>query len=644
MDVVVKIADRDALAVWTLPYVTSWRLSPDMLTKRLVDPTYDNTFPTAFNLNAHGIPSSLPPAQWYEINNLIIKIEQDLENKNLPEYDDRNEWITRSIKEFWRYELSYVWLDEFEKWYERFIHWSYVSEKDENTELVLNPMLPIEHAVHFENTELRKLKAKVPLDKLGKEFNELQDAWIIANGPPTVSLWEFIDRLLVESTGNNAPLPIFYSLVEVYGLVVYDKVIDGQVVLPHELLGALRKREQQADKSFDDDSFQFWETLAKESKYSISRDDVAKAYECAGKSKFPWLSWHDGLVSLNVEEHTNAAISGGFGLPAQPEDYQDAFKQDAWSWQEALCWLKGRLPDGCRLHQLPKYYSDEINLIQRAIKADPPRLTNDSSSPKQWINWAREKGWLIPPLISQCLFVDDLDETVTPKSIANHTGNDGGSLFEIENNDSIELILNGEPINWKYWASRLNFTHVEASRLAYCINPLRWKGNECAQGILKENVRSEIEQLEAWLGERSQFWTLKDLFAALGEDFAPLGMKHAVSGGAEPQTEAAGGNGAGCKATTGPTSTAKPRRKRKPVQKNTTEGLLLVDELLTFYKIAYLDELKGIKAWGLITSGAFSSDSIKLVSDSKKSITLANGEKIDKSDFLEKYRKRFSPE
>ena len=136
MYVVVKIADRDALAVWTLPYVTSWRLSPDMLVTRLVDPTYDYTFPTAFNLDTHGNPSSLPPAQWYEINKLIIKIEQDLNDKNLPEYDDRNEWITRAIKEFWRDEPCYVWRDEFEKWYERFIHWSYVSEKDENTLVV----------------------------------------------------------------------------------------------------------------------------------------------------------------------------------------------------------------------------------------------------------------------------------------------------------------------------------------------------------------------------------------------------------------------------------------------------------------------------------------------------------------------------
>jgi hypothetical protein len=38
MRVVVEITGREALALWTLPYVTSWQLSPDMLLKRLADP------------------------------------------------------------------------------------------------------------------------------------------------------------------------------------------------------------------------------------------------------------------------------------------------------------------------------------------------------------------------------------------------------------------------------------------------------------------------------------------------------------------------------------------------------------------------------------------------------------------------------
>ena len=42
MDVVVKIEGRDALPVWTIPYVTAWDISPDMLLKRLAHPGYNH--------------------------------------------------------------------------------------------------------------------------------------------------------------------------------------------------------------------------------------------------------------------------------------------------------------------------------------------------------------------------------------------------------------------------------------------------------------------------------------------------------------------------------------------------------------------------------------------------------------------------
>lgn len=89
---------------------------------------------------------------------------------------------------------------------------------------------------------------------------------------------------------------------------------------------------------------------------------------------------------------------------------------------------------------------------------------------------------------------------------------------------------------------------------------------------------------------------------------------------------------------------AKKRKKLIPLQRETNEGLLLIYELLEFFKIEYLDELKGIKAWRIIVDGEFKSESIKSVSETKKSINLNDGEKLDKSDFLEKYRKRFKYE
>ena len=78
MNVVVKIKGREALSVWTLPYVTSWRLSPDMLLERLAgDAMYvGEKFPIAFNLAGFETPTSIIPAQWHELSNLIVKLEK----------------------------------------------------------------------------------------------------------------------------------------------------------------------------------------------------------------------------------------------------------------------------------------------------------------------------------------------------------------------------------------------------------------------------------------------------------------------------------------------------------------------------------------------------------------------------------------
>ena len=148
MNVVLNICGREVLAVWTLPYVTSWRLSPDMLLDRLMgDPTYSTEqFPRAFNLASNHSPASLPPAQWYELHDLIDKLDRDLRELNLPEFEDRKRWKTKAIEEFWESEAAYVWLDEFEQWYERFIRYNWAKEENENTELCFNPTLPKTHA------------------------------------------------------------------------------------------------------------------------------------------------------------------------------------------------------------------------------------------------------------------------------------------------------------------------------------------------------------------------------------------------------------------------------------------------------------------------------------------------------------------
>lgn len=83
----------------------------------------------------------------------------------------------------------------------------------------------------------------------------------------------------------------------------------------------------------------------------------------------------------------------GSGIAAKPEDYAHALRQDAWKAWEALSWLNGLnamyFREGQKAGLLDKH-----DLIQRAIKAG--RLTPEGSSPRQWIEWAREKGWSIP--------------------------------------------------------------------------------------------------------------------------------------------------------------------------------------------------------------------------------------------------------
>jgi hypothetical protein len=151
MNVVVEIQVREALPVWTIPQVTGWALSPDMLLARLIKPDYapGNRFPIAFNLGKQGQAVPIDPAQWVNIDNLISKLGNDLKASNLPSYDRCKAWKDRTIKVFWDDEPGYVWLDEFLVWYERFITSEYVSGKAVHPSPYLSPSLPKEHAEYF---------------------------------------------------------------------------------------------------------------------------------------------------------------------------------------------------------------------------------------------------------------------------------------------------------------------------------------------------------------------------------------------------------------------------------------------------------------------------------------------------------------
>ena len=86
---------------------------------------------------------------------------------------------------------------------------------------------------------------------------------------------------------------------------------------------------------------------------------------------------------------------------------------------------------------------------------------------------------------------------------------------------------------------------------------------------------------------------------------------------------------------------SKVRKKLKPLERETNEALLLIYEIFNYYKVEYLDELPAQKAWGKIISKEFNSDLLSSIAGLNKSITLSGGEKLSKTDFSNKYRRRF---
>ena len=82
----------------------------------------------------------------------------------------------------------------------------------------------------------------------------------------------------------------------------------------------------------------------------------------------------------------------------------------------------------------------------------------------------------------------------------------------------------------------------------------------------------------------------------------------------------------------------KPRKKLKSLQRETSEGLVLIHQLLAHYDVKYLDQLTALNAWNKIQK-EFTSDLIQ--NHNKKEIIFNDGTKLIKKDFLEKYRQRF---
>ena len=193
---------------------------------------------------------------------------------------------------------------------------------------------------------------------------------------------------------------------------------------------------------------------------------------------------------------------------------------------------------------------------------------------------------------------------------------------------SVEKDRSGKAIDWSYWAKHKAIKPKEAALLAYHVCP----NMVCSALRIEDNhiyPYQEIKELKSLLASHEKQWTLAELLRFLREYgyFVPFGMEQVVFNGKLELVDGVG--------------TDKTRKKLKPLERETNEGLLLIYEIFNYYKVEYLDELPAHKAWGKIISKEFNSDSLSSIAGSNKSITLSGGEKISKTDFGDKYRRRF---
>lgn len=190
-----------------------------------------------------------------------------------------------------------------------------------------------------------------------------------------------------------------------------------------------------------------------------------------------------------------------------------------------------------------------------------------------------------------------------------------------------EKTLNGEIIDWSYWAGLKNITPEQAAKLANRIDPLITKDScidlKAIPDDLHGTLQQAIDRLTQQLANKNASWTLVELADFLGEN-TPARMLDFLS--------------------THPTT--KKRRKRIPMTRETTVGLQLIDAMLTHYGIDYSDELKANNAWRKIVLGEYTSEYIKSIEnkETKNAYVVLNDQtnsKFTKQDFSDKYRKRF---
>lgn len=369
MSVVVKIQGRDALPVWTLPFVGGGDLPTDKLAGILAGrwPWYKAL--SAFKLDPEGSPAVLAPKQWDRVVTRIEVRGEALKAKFEVSGDPYPAWEIESAKCFPR--NAYVWLDEFARWFSH--HQSLNAPMADqgrpkfrpgDREPDLEPMIPEEVEAYFGRGGMDGAADGPKPNPAGCDRHRLsgQKAEELAQ-QPTLEHTDVLDLLELDDP------PQFWSPV--------DCDFDEQGVRPKaeakQGIAHLVGQERRVLLEF--------------------LKDIRLELPCAPEAFLAWCVRNSFAEVLPPEFVAAVRAREARGLAPMPEDYRLALKLDAWTAREALCWLCGRNPAWFR-GDIGQEFPEQADWVARAIRAG--RLTADGSSPQAWIAWAMEKEWRVP--------------------------------------------------------------------------------------------------------------------------------------------------------------------------------------------------------------------------------------------------------
>ncbi|WP_374361767.1 hypothetical protein [Pseudoduganella danionis] len=105
-----------------------------------------------------------------------------------------------------------------------------------------------------------------------------------------------------------------------------------------------------------------------------------------------------------------------------------------------------------------------------------------------------------------------------------------GKLYESADAcDYAEIVRNGRPIEWRYWAGQPQITPEQGAKLVHCIDPIEWKGEAFALGTVPTDLRIKIAKLENLLKQQTKPLDLQGLVRILGSPYAPYNMEMAAN-------------------------------------------------------------------------------------------------------------------